>query len=324
MTIQFFFTGKLKIALFLWSKMEKTQSQSTQKKRFSYSLFIRQFDAKLFLSSIPFVWQSLFFYTPLIFLFFRSFLDRATHSHFSVQNFIDVSSPAFFRIIAHSLQLAVSTAVISLLIAFPLAFFISSLKSTFKKTSLLLLLLIPFWSNFLLHIYAWFFILERGGLLNAALMYLQVINEPYHFLNTHFSVMIMMVYYYMPLTALPLYSAIERFNSSLLEASDNLGAHYFQTLYHVILPNLLPSIRAAFFIVFIPSFGEFIIPEFMGGEITFYVGSVISHLALGNTTFELGTAFTIISMLALIVSCTSIAYLFKIVENFFKKKGASV
>ena len=246
------------------------------------------------------IWQILFFYLPLLIMFFSSFfaVSEVGTISLSTQHFARVFNLPYFKVIGASLSLSFSTGLICLLIAFPLAHFIT-FKGGRYKTIFLFLLIVPFWTNFLLHIYAWFFVLEKEGFLNTLFMSLHLIKEPIHFLNTPFAVMLMMVYYYLPFMTLPIYSALDKLDTSLFEASSDLGASSFQTFRRILLPLSLSSIRTGFFLVFIPAFGEFVIPELMGGDKTYYVGSVISQFILGQTTGQLGTAFTVLAIASL-------------------------
>ena len=177
------------------------------------------------------------------------------------------------------------------------------------KILLLFLLIIPFWTNFLLHVYAWFFVLEREGFLNNLLKVMGLIQEPIHFMNSMFATMVMMVYYYLPFMVLPIYSSLEKFDCKLLEASVDLGASSLETLRHIMLPLSLTGIRAGFFLVYIPSFGEFAIPELMGGDKQMFVGSVVARYMLGDETGSLGAAFTVVSCTVLLASSILLYFL---------------
>ncbi|MFZ4772929.1 MAG: ABC transporter permease [Chlamydiia bacterium] len=243
------------------------------------------------------VWQFLFFYAPLVLMLFSSvsrFALDGTFKGFTLSHFAQVLKPDYFNVIFQSLNLGLSTALITLFLGFTLAYTIA-LKGGQFKTFLLFLVIIPFWTNFLLHIYAWFFVLEKGGFLNQLLLYLNIVEEPIHFLNSPFAVHLMMVYYYLPFMTLPIYSSLEKFDPSLIEASMDLGATKIQTFRRVVLPVLMPAIRTGFFLVFIPAFGEFVIPELMGGDKYTYVGSVVSQFILGEKTAPIGIAFTVVS-----------------------------
>ena len=198
-------------------------------------------------------------------------------------------------------MLALSNAIICLLVAYPLAYFLTFVGKRYKNV-FLFLLIVPFWTNFLLHVYAWFFVLEKEGFLNNLLRSMGLINEPLQLLNTPFAIMVMMVYYYLPFMVLPLYSSLERMDVRLVEASLDLGATWNQTLRRVVLPLTKRGLKAGFFLVFIPSFGEFAIPELMGGDRQMFVGNVVSNYILGDETGSLGAAFTLVASIMLLLS----------------------
>jgi len=243
------------------------------------------------------VWQFLFFYAPLVLMLISSFsrfhID-GTFESFTFAHFKQILKIDYFLVIFESLKLGFTTACSTLLLGFPLAYTIA-LKGGRFKSFLLFLVIIPFWTNFLLHIYAWFFVLEKGGFLNQVLLWTNLIQEPIHFLNTSFAVHLMMVYYYLPFMTLPIYSSLEKFDPTLIEASMDLGATKFQTFRRVVLPVLMPAKSTGFFLVFIPAFGEFVIPELMGGDKFMYVGSVVSQFIMGEKTAPIGIAFTVLS-----------------------------
>ena len=268
----------------------------------------------IFAIGIPaLIWQSIFFYLPLFLVLITSVIklsDDGVFQGLTFQNFTPLFSRVHFGIIFGSLSTALLSALLCLLIAFPLAHFIAFQGKRYK-TFLLFLLIVPFWTNFLLHVYAWFFVLERDGFLNNLLLSLHLITEPIHFLNSFFAIVLMMVYCYLPFMVLPIFSSLERFDRHLIDVSSNLGASYLQTLRNIILPLTLPAIRTGFFLVFIPAFGEFIIPEFMGGDKRYFVGNVVSQYFLGDDTGELGAAFMILCCISLILSTVGIYILFK-------------
>lgn len=260
------------------------------------------------------IWQIIFFYLPLLLMMGSSlFVLSEGNMKLSFENFAPLFSTAHLTVIFSSISLALCTALISLLIAYPLAHFIAFRGGRYK-TLMLFFLIVPFWTNFLLHVYAWFFVLEREGFLNTVLKSVGLIQEPIHFLNSIFSVILMMVYCYLPFMVLPIFSSLERFDRRLLEASNDLGASWKKTFRKVMLPLTLPAVRAGFFLVFIPAFGEFIIPELMGGDKRYFVGNVISQYVLGKETGGMGAAFMVLSCLSL-VGTVGLIYL------SFKKVG---
>lgn len=209
---------------------------------------------------------------------------------------------ALSRVMGRSLFLAFLTSSICALVAYPLSFFIVN-QRPFIKTLLIFLLLLPFWTNFLLHILAWFFVLERTGFLNNLLIALSLIDEPIQFLNSYGAIVVMMIYYYMPFMILPLFAVLERFDQRLIEASLDLGATWWQTFKKIIVPLTQQGFMTGFFLVFIPSFGEFAIPELMGGDKNLYIGSAISYTMLHPDTQSFGIVFSLISCVVLGINC---------------------
>lgn len=250
------------------------------------------------------IWQVVFFYLPLALLVAGSFLiwnEEGGFAGFSLEKFTFFFRPPYFTVIGASLLLAVCNSILCFLIAYPIAYYMAFRGKKWKNL-LLFLLIVPFWTNFLLHVYAWFYVLEREGILNTLLQTLSITHEPIAFLNSTFAIMIMMVYYYLPFMLLPIYASLERFDIKLLEASYDLGASWRQTLCKITLPLCSRAIKAGFFLVFIPSFGEFAIPELMGGDRVMFIGNVVSQFILGDETGSLGASFTVLSCIVLIIS----------------------
>lgn len=267
------------------------------------------------------IWQVIFFYFPLALMIITSLLkfsDEGLFQGFSFENFYPLFTSTYLIIIINSLFLALSTAVLCLLIAYPVAHCITFKGKRFKYL-LLFFLIVPFWTNVLLHVYAWFFVLGREGFLNNLLISSGLISQPIHFLNSLFAIMVMMIYYYLPFMVLPIYAALDRFDRHLLEASDDLGASSWQTFKSILLPLTMPAVRVGFFLVLIPSFGEFVIPELMGGGKKYFVGNVISQYILGEQTEGIGSAFTVLSALTLIVAAGVIYLLLNRFSNYLRR-----
>jgi spermidine/putrescine transport system permease protein len=250
------------------------------------------------------IWQVLFFYIPLLLIVLASFIKLTDAGKFGGLTFEHIRiflTPTYLKVICASLLLALSNATLCFVIAFPLAYFLAFRGQKYRNI-LLFFLIVPFWTNFLLHVYAWFYVLENHGFVNSLLINLGLISTPLRLLNSLPAIMIMMVYYYLPFMVLPLYTSLERFNYTLLEASYDLGGSFASTFRRILLPLSSRGIRAGFFLVFIPSFGEFAIPELMGGDKKMFVGTVVSHYILGEGTGSLGAAFTLVSAIFLIFS----------------------
>ena len=265
------------------------------------------------------LWQILFFYIPLLIIICTSFFIYSDQKlSFTLEKLYIFFNATYIRVIFSSVLLGLSNAVLCFCIAYPLAYFMA-FRARKIKNILLFLLLIPFWTNFLLHVYAWFFVLERNGFLNNLLQTLGIISEPIAFMNSIFATMIMMVYYYLPFMVLPIYTSLEKFDYKLIEASVDLGASWLHTFTKIILPLTLRGIRAGFFLVYIPSFGEFAIPELMGGDKMMFVGSVVARYILGDQTGSLGAAFTVVSCGVLFISSL---FLFYFITKIFTLRGS--
>lgn len=265
------------------------------------------------------VWQVLFFYIPLLFIVISSFIRvsvSGVFEGFTLHNITLFLTPTYLKVILASLILALTNALLCFSIAYPLAYFLAFVGKK-NKNFFLFFLIVPFWTNFLLHVYAWFYVLERHGFLNTLLLKLGWIEKPLNLLNSPFAIMIMMVYYYLPFMFLPIYSSLERFNYNLIEASYDLGANWLQTFRRIMLPLTSQGIIAGFFLVFIPSFGEFAIPELMGGDKKMFVGTVVSQYMLGEGTGSLGAAFTLISSIILLATAI---LLFFVINRILKPR----
>jgi len=267
-----------------------------------------------FFMAVPAVlWKLLFLYVPLFFIMLISFsksFDFAFFKNVTVENYQSLFSLSYFRVIGRSLLLAFLNAFFCLLIAYPIAYFLA-LKVRRFKNLLLFLLALPFWTNFLVQVYAWFFILDHKGLLNTALLKMGIISQPLHILNTSAAIYIVMLFCYLPFMVMPIYSSLLKIDKFVLEASFDLGANSLQTLSHVTIPLSASGIMTGFFLVLIPSFGEFVIPALLGGGKVMYVGSMITYFFLETKNPFLGAAFTCLSGFVLILFALLIYVIFK-------------
>ena len=230
--------------------------------------------------------------------FVQYFPDLAI-SRFTLTFYKDFFNPVYAAIFFRSFCLASVTVCVALLISYPVAYYLAIKVKRFK-TILFALLILPFWTNLLLLVYSWYFLLENDGIINNFLMMLGIIKEPIHMMNSMFAVYMGTIYCYLPFMLLPLYSVLDKFDTRLLEASADLGASYLQTFRKIILPLTFPGIKTGAMLVFVPSFGEFVIPALLGGDKHMYVGSVITHYFLTVRNVPLGSAFTCFSIFVLI------------------------
>ncbi|WP_299375589.1 ABC transporter permease subunit [uncultured Kiloniella sp.] len=199
-----------------------------------------------------------------------------------------------------SLKIAFVSTVLSLLIGYPLAYSMAKAPSEWRPT-LLMLIILPFWTSFLIRVYAWIGILKTEGLLNQLLMFVGVVDDPLHILNTDTAVYIGIVYSYLPFMVLPLYSALEKMDGSLLEAAQDLGCTAISAFWKVTLPLSIPGIIAGSFLVFIPAIGEFVIPDLLGGSDTKMIGKTLWVEFFSNRDWPVASAVAVLLLLLLIV-----------------------
>jgi len=258
------------------------------------------------------LWQLFFLVLPIIFVIILSFSvgdGVRLVDHFSLENFYEVMQISHLAIVMRSILLASITAIASLIIAYPVAYFLALHIKRFKFF-FLFLLSIPFLINVLVQVYAWFFILEKNGLINHLLMFIGLVKKPINFLNSYFAIYLVMFHVYLPFMIMPIYSALEKIDVKLIEASYDLGANFRQTLWHIILPLSMTGIRAGFFLVYVVSFGEYVIPSLLGGMKLFFVGTLISEYFFIGKDWHLGAAFICLSCSMLFISASMYNWLF--------------
>ena len=200
----------------------------------------------------------------------------------------------------NSVRIAAISTVIALLIAFPMAWFIARSDEKYRNIWLMLVIL-PFWTSFLLRVYTWMGFLGRNGIINNVLMGLGIIDEPLVMLQTEGAVFIGIVYTYLPFMVLPLYTTLVKLDQSLIEASADLGARPFTTLRTVILPLSMPGVIAGSMLVFIPAIGEFVIPSLLGGTDTLMIGRVLWDEFFANRDWPVASAVAIVMLAILLV-----------------------
>ncbi len=260
----------------------------------------------LFCSLPAVVWQIFFMVGPILIIGFYSIADSSSWWRISLVHYRNLFEFTYFKIIARSLLLAVATALTGLLFAYPVAYFLALRVRRFKNF-LLFLLTLPFWVNFLVQIYAWYFLLERNGLINNFLLKLGIISEPLLLSSSLFAVFIVMLYCYLPFIIMPLYSVLEKIDTRLLEASADLGASSWQTFWRITVPYSMPGVKTGLLLVMIPAFGEFVIPALIGGSKYMLVGSLISYYFLAARNNHAGAAFTCLSGVVLLVMLITVA-----------------
>ena len=211
-----------------------------------------------------------------------------------------LSDSLYLRAYMSSIRYALAATLISLLLAYPMAYAIARAPKAWRA-ALLMLVILPFWTSFLLRIYAWIGLLKGNGLVNNMLIALGVASEPLPLLNNSFSVVLGLVYGYLPFMVLPLYATLERLDPALLEAAADLGCRPWRAFLKVTLPLSLPGIVAGSLLVFIPAIGEFVIPELLGGPGTLMIGKVLWDEFFNNHDWPAASAVAVALLLLLAI-----------------------
>lgn len=266
---------------------------------------------------VPYLWLGLFFLLPVIIVLQISLAETTLAQppytslwswaeegvlqiRLNLENFILVlSDELYLAAFLNSLQVALICTLLCLLLGYPMAYAIATSPER-ARVLLLMLVILPFWTSFLIRVYAWIGILKPNGLLNNLLMHLGLIDTPLTILHTQTAVYIGVVYSYLPFMILPLFANLTRMDMSLLEAAADLGCRPFKAFLKVTLPLSLPGIIAGSMLVFIPVVGEFVIPDLLGGPGSLMVGKMLWTEFFGNKDWPLAAAVAI-SLLAVLV-----------------------
>jgi spermidine/putrescine transport system permease protein len=250
-------------------------------------------------------WLIVFFLIPLVIVFVYSFLKRGPYGQieweFNLQNYARFFDPLYLRVFARSFKIAGITTLVCFLLGYPMAYWMATRPPRWRNT-LLLLLMIPFWTNFLVRTYAWILILRDSGLVNNALMSLGLISQPLPLFGNDLAIIIGLVYGWFPDMVLPCYAAIERLDFSLVEAAQDLYANELRAFGRVIFPLTLPGIVAGSILVFIPSLGAYVTPDLLGGAKSVMIGNVIQSQFLSVRDYPFGSAFSFVLMAMMLIA----------------------
>jgi putrescine transport system permease protein len=265
------------------------------------------------LIGLPFAWLALFFLLPLAIVVGISFAESADsippytallarspaglETHATLMNYRELAQGCL-RAYGNSLGFAALATVLCLLIGYPVAFAISRAPGVWRQL-LLFFVMLPFWTSFLIRVYAWIAILQPSGLLNRILLATGVIDAPLPLLYNGFAVELGLVYSYLPFMILPLYGSLSRLDENLVEAAADLGAWPWRVFVQVILPLTLPGIAAGALLVFIPAVGEFVIPDLLGGPGTVMVGKLLWQEFFDNVDWPAAAAIAVVLVLVL-------------------------
>ncbi len=272
---------------------------------------------KQWVIAIPMVWLMLFFALPFVIVLKIAFAeaaiaippytalvslaDQALDLHVYLGNFVFLTEDdLYIHAYLNSLEMAAISTFLCLLIGYPMAYHIARAKPE-KQSVLLLLILLPSWTSFLIRIYAWVGILKSNGVLNNMLLWIGVIDEPLALLNTNIAVYIGIVYAYLPFMILPLYANLVKHDYSLIEASQDLGAKRITSFWNITFPLSRNGMIAGSMLVFIPVVGEYVIPELLGGSNSIVIGKVMWQEFFNNRDWPLASSLALIMLLLLMI-----------------------
>ncbi|RWL84202.1 MAG: ABC transporter permease subunit [Mesorhizobium sp.] len=271
---------------------------------------------------IPYLWLLFFFLVPFIIVFkislsqpaiamppytpvldFRDGISGlfAGFKELNFDNYILLTQDAlYFKAYMSSVVIAGISTLLTLTVGYPIAYGMARAPATIRPT-LLMLVILPFWTSFLIRVYAWIGILKPEGLLNEFLQGIGLISEPLHILNTYTAIFIGIVYSYLPFMVLPLYSSLEKMDNSLIEAAQDLGCPPITAFWKITFPLSLPGVVAGCLLVFIPAVGEFVIPDLLGGSQTLMIGKTLWNEFFGNRDWPISSAVAVILLLVLTI-----------------------
>ncbi|MEO9780460.1 MAG: ABC transporter permease subunit [Sedimentitalea sp.] len=271
------------------------------------------------LIAVPYLWLLLLFLVPFVIVLKISLSDTALaippytptldwaegigafFSQLDFENFIWLTEDdLYWKAYLSSLWIAVISTAFTLLIGYPMAYGMARAPEEWRPT-LMMLVILPFWTSFLIRVYAWMGILSNEGFLNQFLLWTGIIDTPLTILNTNTAVYIGIVYTYLPFMILPIYAALDRMDGSLIEAAEDLGCSRLSAFWLVTIPLSRNGITAGCFLVFIPALGEFVIPSLLGGSGTLMIGKVLWEEFFSNRDWPVASAVAVVLLLILVV-----------------------
>ena len=280
------------------------------------SLF--QFSGKNIVIAIPYLWLLLFFFCPFLIVLKISLSEPAMaqppylamieslgggvfNLKISFYNYIAILTENYYiGAFLNSLKIAAIATLLTLIIAFPMAYAMAKTTKNWRNL-LLMLVILPFWSSFLIRVYALIGLLKDQGLLNGLLIKIGIIEQPLVILNTDIAVYIGIVYSYLPFMVLPIYASLEKFDWCLVEAATDLGASRLTAFWKIVIPLSKSGILVGCFLVFIPAIGEFVIPDLLGGADTIMIGKVLWTEFFNNTDWTMASALAVTLLIVLVI-----------------------
>ncbi len=284
-----------------------------------------------FIAALPaMIWQIFFSIIPVLAMLVYSFIGNESTNNFlgifTTDFYTNVAKPPYFKAIYNSLLLAAGSVFGCLLFSFPVAYLIAFYINKRFQPLAVILMMLPLWTNFIIRIYSWFFLLDKRGILTSVLLNLGILQQSTQFLFSPWVTIIGMIYCYYPFMLLPIYLSMADIRNELIEASADLGANTFQTLRFLIIPSCLDEMIYSSIMIGLMAFGEFAIPELLGGAKHSFWGSIIANRFMLLRDFKTGAAYTFIGTVIILgisgfLYC--LAMLIKnLITNGFKNKGS--
>jgi spermidine/putrescine transport system permease protein len=247
------------------------------------------------------IWLTIFFLAPLVIILVVSLGSRDAGGHVTLanpglQNYLKATRPEYLPAFANSLRYAGITTILSIAIGYPIAYWISRYGGR-HKVLLLILVMLPFWTSYLIRTYAWMIILRDNGVLNSVLQAVGLISDPIPILNSDFAVVLGMTYGFLPFAILPLFVSIDRLDPHLVEAARDLSASGRAAFLHVTLPITMPGIIAAALLTFIPAIGDYVTPDLLGGAQTTTIAKIVQNLFTAGRDWPYGSALGFLLMI---------------------------
>lgn len=281
-----------------------------------HALSLRWITGRRLVIAVPFFWLSCCFLIPFLIVMRISFTESDSGNPFGtlmtlvdgvitlkikISNYLFIAQDDLYVLTyLSSIKYAAITTVLCLVIGYPFSYFMARARPSLRPV-LMMMVMLPFWTSFLLRIYAWKGILANNGILNHLLLSLGVISEPLHMMNTPFSLIIGMSYAYLPFMILPLYANLVKMDVRFLEAAADLGATPLQTFWRITVPLSKSGIIAGSMLVFIPAVGEYVIPELLGGPETLMIGHVLWDEFFTNNDWPMASSVTVVVILLILV-----------------------
>lgn len=243
------------------------------------------------------IWSLVFIFLPIGVLIFMSFMSKGTLGRvdytFTLDNYRQIFDPVYYSTVKHSFVIAFFTTLFTVLVGYPFAFFVTSLGKKMSKL-MLIFIMMPLWVSGLVILYSFVILLNNSGIINTFLMKIGLIKEPLQLLYTNGATVIGMVYMFLPLAILPMYSSIEKLDPSLVEASKDLGAGPVKTFFNVTLPLTAPGIFAAVILTFIPCIGYYMVTDMLGGGTVMMFGNLIYRQFTTARNWPFGAAVSVV------------------------------